>query len=66
MRKKYIILSVILVLIFSFFYYNLSEEKNIENILNNKFKYEANVEVEVYSNKNQNKYNLKIKEDRRL
>ena len=62
-------------LIFSLFYYkksklgnniiNLSEKKNIENILSNNFKYDSNVKVKIYSNKNKNEYSLKIKEDRK-
>ena len=73
MRKKYIILAVSLVLIFSIFYYknsklgnniiNLSEEKNIENILSDKLKYEAELKVTIYSNKNENIYSLKVKEE---
>ena len=73
MGKKYIILAVSLVLIFSFFYYKnqklgnniikLSEEKIIEDILSSKLKYDAKIKVKVYSNKNENEYNLKIKED---
>ena len=73
MRKLYIILAIILILIFSLFYYkksklgnniiNLSEKKNIENILSNNFKYDSNVKVKIYSNKNKNEYSLKIKED---
>ena len=75
MRKLYIILAIILMLIFSLFYYkksklgnniiNLSEKKNIENILSNNFKYDSNVKVKIYSNKNKNEYSLKIKEDRK-
>ena len=74
MRKKYIILAVSLALIFSIFYYknsklgntiiNLSEEKNIENILNNELKYNAKLKVKVYSNKNENEYDLKVKENK--
>ena len=62
-----------MVLIFSFFYYKnsklgntiikLNEEKNIENILSNKFKYYAKLKVKIYSNKNENNYSLNIKED---
>ena len=73
MRKIYIVFVVILVLIFSFFYYKnsklgntiikLNEEKNIENILSNKFKYYAKLKVKIYSNKNENNYSLNIKED---
>ena len=73
MKKIYIIFLVIFILIFLIFYYkksklgnniiNLNEEKIIENILSNNFKYEAKVEIKVYSNKNENKYFLKIKED---
>lgn len=73
MKKIYIILVIIFVLIFSIFYYkksklgntiiNLSKEKNIENILSNNLKYDAKLKVKIYSNKNENEYNLKIKED---
>ena len=73
MKKIYIIFVIIFVLIFSIFYYkksklgntiiNLSKEKNIENILSNNFKYDAKLKVKIYSNKNENEYNLKIKED---
>ena len=73
MKKIYIILTVILILIFLIFYYknsklgntiiNLSEEKIIENILSNNFKYEAEVKVKVYSNKNENEYQLKMIEN---
>ena len=73
MRKIYIVFVVILVLIFSFFYYKnsklgntiikLNEEKNIENILSNKFKYYAKLKVKIYSNKNENNYSLNVKED---
>lgn len=73
MRKIYIVFVVIFVLIFSIFYYknsklgntiiNLNEEKNIENILSNKIKYSAKLKVKIYSNKNENEYNLTIKED---
>lgn len=72
MRKKYIILAIILGLIFLIFYYkklklgnniiNLNE-KNIEYILSDNLKYDSKVEVNVYSNKNENEYSLKIKED---
>ena len=73
MKKIYIIFVIIFVLIFSIFYYkksklgntiiNLSKEKNIENILSNNLKYDAKLKVKIYSNKNENEYNLKIKED---
>ena len=73
MKKKYIIFFIIFILIFLIFYYknqklgntiiNLSEEMIIENILNNKLNYEAKVKVKVYSNKNNNEYNLKIVEN---
>ena len=72
MRKKYIILAIILVLFFLIFYYKNSklgnniinlDEKNIENILSNNLKYTSKVKVKVYSNKNENEYNLKISED---
>ena len=73
MRKIYIILTIFLILIFSFFYYkksklgntiiNLNEKKNIEDILSNNFKYDSKVKVKIYSNKNENEYSLKIKED---
>ena len=72
MRKKYIILAIILGLIFLIFYYkklklgnniiNLNE-KNIEYILSDNLKYDSKVEVNIYSNKNENEYSLKIKED---
>ena len=70
--KKYIILIIIFILIFLIFYYKnqklgntiikLSDEKIIENILNGKLDYTANVKVTVYSNKNENEYQLKIEE----
>ena len=73
MRKIYIILTIILVLIFCSFYYKnqklgntiikLNEKQIIENILNGKLRYEANINVKVYSNKNDNEYQLKIKEN---
>ena len=73
MKKICVIFVVIFLLIFLFFYYknlklgntiiNLNEEKNIENILNNKFKYSSEVKVKVYSNKNENEYKLKIIEN---
>ena len=72
MRKKYIILAIILVLFFLIFYYKNSKlgnniinlnEKNIENILSKNLKYTSKVKVKVYSNKNENEYNLKISED---
>ena len=73
MRKKYIILAIILVLIFSFFYYKKSKlgnniikinsEKSIENILSKDLKYNSKINVKVYSNKNENEYNLEIKEN---
>ena len=73
MKKIYIVLIIIiLILIFSFFYYKneklgntiikLSKEKIVENILNGDFCYESKVKVKIYSNKNENEYNLKIKE----
>ena len=72
MRKKYIILAIILSLIFSIFYYKKSKlgnniiklnEKNIEYILSDNLKYASKVIAKVYSNKNENEYSLKIKED---
>lgn len=73
MRKRVIIVAIIFALIFSFFYYKnqklgntiikFNEEKVIENILNGKFAYQAEAIVTVYSNKNENEYQLKMKEN---
>lgn len=73
MKKIYIILAIIVLLIFSIFYYKKSKlgntiiklsEENIENILSENLKYEAKVKVKIYSNKNENEYSLKIKEEK--
>ena len=71
LRKIYILLSIIFILIFLIFYYKnlklgntiikIDKEEVIENILKRHFKYEA--KVKVYSNKNENEYRLKIVED---
>ena len=68
MKKKYIILVVIFVLIFSCFYYKkiftgnniikLSEEDVVESILSDSFKYKAKIKVKIYSNKNENTYEM--------
>lgn len=73
MKKIYIILAIIVLLIFSIFYYKKSKlgntiiklsEENIENILSENLKYEAKAKVKIYSNKNENEYSLKIKEEK--
>ena len=68
MKKKYIILVVIFVLIFSCFYYKkiftgnniikLSKEDVVESILSDNFKYKAKVKLKIYSNKNENIYEM--------
>ena len=68
MKKIYIILTVIFILFFLIFYYKkiklgntiikLNDEKFIESILSEDLKYEA--KVKVFSNKNDNIYELKI------
>ena len=73
MKKIYIILTIIFVIIFLIFYYKnqklgntiikLNEDEIIENILNGKLNYEAKIKVKVYSNKNENEYELKIREN---
>lgn len=70
--KKIVIIGVIFTIIFLFFYYKnkklgnniikLSNEKNIENILRKELNYKAEVNVKVYSNKNENLYKLIIEE----
>ena len=73
MKKIYIILTITFLLIFLGFYYKnlklgntiikLNEEEIIENILNGKLKYEAKIKVKVYSNKNENEYQLSVLEN---
>ncbi|MCI8308953.1 MAG: hypothetical protein HFJ45_01775 [Clostridia bacterium] len=74
MKKKYIVLVVILVLIFSIFYYKKiftgnniikqSKEKIVESILNDTvLNYKATIKTKIYSNKNDNEYEIKIEEN---
>lgn len=73
MKKRYIIILIcIFLIIFSFFYYNFfingnnifkkSNEEIIDNILNADFNYTAEANVTIYSNKNQNTYEIKQEE----
>ena len=73
MKKRYIIILIcIFLIIFSFFYYNFfingnnifkkSDEEIIDNILNADFNYTAEANVTIYSNKNQNTYEIKQEE----
>jgi predicted RND superfamily exporter protein len=73
LKKKYIILVVIFVLIFFSFYYKKifngnniikqSEEKIVDNILNDTLNYKAQIRVKIYSNKNENTYNINEEEN---
>ena len=68
MKKRYIILIVIFILIFSIFYYKksftgnniikLSKQDVVERILSNNFEYKAKVNAKIYSNKNENNYEM--------
>lgn len=71
-NKKMIIFVFICSIIFCIFYYifsqtgnniNRSEEQIVEDILNEFNNYEANIEVTVKSNKNENKYEMTQKVD---
>lgn len=73
MKKRYIIILIcIFLIIFSFFYYiffrngnnifKKSDEEIIDNILNADFNYTAEANVTVYSNKNENTYDIRIEE----
>ena len=73
MKKRYIIILIcIFLIIFSFFYYNFfingnnifkkSDEEIIDNILNADLNYTAEANVTIYSNKNQNTYEIKQEE----
>ena len=73
MKKRYIIISIcIFLIIFLIFYYiffrtgnnnfKKSNEEIIANILNADFNYTAEAEVTVYSNKNENTYEIKEEE----
>lgn len=66
-KKIVFVFVIICILIFIFIYYifsNLgnnkirSQEEIVENLLNNISNYEANITVEVYSNKNKNIYDI--------
>ena len=66
-KKIVFIFAIICILIFLFIYYiftnlgnnkNRSQEEIVESILNEICKYEANITVEVYSNKNENVYEM--------
>ena len=66
-KKILFIFAIICILIFLFIYYifsnlgnnkNRSQEEIVESILNEICKYEANITVEVYSNKNENVYEM--------
>ena len=69
MNKKIVfIFAIICIIIFSIFYYifcisgnNMIRNKDefVEDILENFEKYEANIDVTIVSNKNENKYNMK-------
>ena len=72
MKKRYIILGIFILFFLIFYYKNqklgntiikIEKEKIIENILNQKFSYEANVKVKVFSNKNENEYDLRMIEN---
>lgn len=73
-KKIVFIFATICILIFSFIYYifsifgnnkNRSQEEIVESLLNRICNYEANITVEVTSNKNQNIYQMyqEVKED---
>ena len=73
MKKRYIIILIcIFLIIFLFFYYiffrngnnifKKSDEEIIDNILNADFNYTAEANVTVYSNKNENTYDIRIEE----
>lgn len=66
-KKNMFIFAIICILIFLFIYYifsilgnnkNRSQEEIVENILNENCNYEANITVDVFSNKNQNTYEM--------
>lgn len=64
-KKKLLIIVLICIIVFAFFYYiilkfgnNNSKEKIVDEILNSFNVYEADVQVEVHSNKNTNLYNM--------
>ncbi len=66
-KKKMFIFAIICILIFLFIYYifsilgnnnNRSEEEVVESLLNEICNYEANITVDVFSNKNQNTYEM--------
>lgn len=73
MKKRYIIIFIcIFLIIFFIFYYKIflngnnifkkSDEEIIENILNANFNYNAEAEVTIYSNKNENTYKINQEE----
>jgi hypothetical protein len=73
LKKKYVILVVILGLIFVIFYYKnfysgnniikSSEEDIVDSILNDTLNYKAQIKVKIYSNKNENTYEMNEEEN---
>lgn len=66
-KKIVFIFAIICILVFLFIYYifnilgnnkNRSQEEIVENLLNEICRYESNITVEVYSNKNKNIYEM--------
>lgn len=66
-RKKVFIFVLICIIVFPLFYYifssfgnnkNRNQNEIVDNILNNMVEYEANITVNIISNKNENTYNM--------